>query len=46
MAIGTFYIKSISDYQAAIGPNRDTIRTDFANYTNVTPIILVSEVVK
>lgn len=46
MAIGTFYIKSLSDYQAAIAPNRDAIRTDFANYTNVAPIILVSEVVK
>lgn len=46
MAIGTFYIKSLSDYQAAIGPNRDAIRADFANYTNVTPVILVSEVVR
>jgi uncharacterized protein (TIGR02118 family) len=46
MAIGTFYIKNISDYQAAIGPHRDAIRADFANYTNVAPVILVSEVVK
>lgn len=46
IAIGTFYIKSITEYQAAIGPNRDSIRKDFANYTNVTPVILVSEVVR
>ena len=46
MAIGTFYVKSLSDYQAAIGPNRDAIRADFANYTNTVPIILVSEVVR
>jgi uncharacterized protein (TIGR02118 family) len=46
MAIGTFYVKSLSDYQAAIGPNRDAIRADFINYTNITPVILVSEVVK
>ncbi|QEM12998.1 EthD family reductase [Mucilaginibacter rubeus] len=46
MAIGTFYVKSLSKYQAAIAPNIGTIRSDFANYTNVTPIILVSEVVK
>lgn len=46
MAIGTFYVKSLSDYQAAIGPNRDAIRADFPNYTNVSPVILVSEVVK
>jgi len=32
MWIGTFYVKSLSDYQAAIAPNRDAIRADFANY--------------
>jgi uncharacterized protein (TIGR02118 family) len=46
MAIGTFYVKSLSDYQAAIAPNRDAIRADFVNYTNAAPVILVSEVVK
>lgn len=46
LAIGTFYVKSLSEYQAAIAPNRDAIRADFANYTNATPVILVSEVVK
>jgi uncharacterized protein (TIGR02118 family) len=46
MAVGTFYVKSLADYQAAIGPNRDAIRADFANYTNAVPIILVSEVVR
>ncbi|SHG44298.1 conserved hypothetical protein [Chryseolinea serpens] len=46
MAIGTFYVKSLSDYQAAIAPNRDAIRADFVNYTNAAPLILVSEVVK
>ena len=46
MAIGTFYVKSLEEYQAAIGPNRDAIRADFANYTNAAPIILVSEVVR
>ena len=46
MAIGIFYVKSLADYQAAIAPNRDAIRADFKNYTDVAPIILVSEVVK
>lgn len=46
MAIGTFYVKSLSDYQAAIAPHRDAIRADFANYTNAAPVILVSEVVR
>ncbi|MET7255017.1 EthD family reductase [Dyadobacter fermentans] len=46
MAIGTFYVKSLTDYQAAIAPNREAIRADFSNYTNISPVILVSEVVK
>jgi len=46
MAIGTFYVKSLSEYQAAIGPNRQMIRDDFKNYTDVVPVILVSEVVR
>ncbi len=45
-AIGTFYVKSLSEYQAAIGPKRDAIRADFPNYTDVAPVILVSEVVR
>ncbi|ACU62571.1 EthD family reductase [Chitinophaga pinensis] len=46
MAVGAFYVKSLSEYQAAIKPNLDAIRADFANYTNVLPVVLVSEVVK
>ena len=46
MAVGTFYVKSLSEYQAAIAPNIDAIRADFANYTNAIPVILVSEVVR
>lgn len=46
MAIGVFYVKSLSEYQAAIAPNRDAIRADFPNYTNISPVILVSEVVR
>ena len=46
IAIGTFYVKNLSDYQAAIGPNRDSIRSDIPNYTNISPIILVSEIVR
>lgn len=44
-AIGIFYVKSLDDYQAAIAPNRDAIRADIANYTNIAPVILVSELV-
>ena len=46
MAIGTFYVKDLGDYQAAIRPNRDAIRSDFSNYTNIIPVILVSEIIR
>lgn len=46
MAIGIFYVKSLSEYRAAVIPNTDAIRADIVKYTNATPIILVSEVVK
>jgi uncharacterized protein (TIGR02118 family) len=46
LAIGTFYIKSLSEYQQAIAPNRDAIRADFVTYTNANPIILISEVIR
>ena len=45
MAIGTFYVKDLAEYQAATAPNRDAIRADFVNYTTVAPVISVSEVV-
>ncbi len=46
MAIGTFYVRNLAEYEAATAPNRDAIRADFANYTNVAPVIFVSEVVR
>ncbi|MBO9728631.1 MAG: EthD family reductase [Chitinophaga sp.] len=46
MAVGTFYVKNLSEYQAAIAPNIGAIRADFANYTNAVPTIFVSEVIK
>jgi len=46
VAIGAFYVKSLEDYQAAIAPKREAIRADFANYTDILPVILVSEVVR
>lgn len=45
-AIGVFYVKSLSEYQAAIDPNIDAIRADFPNYTNIIPVIFISEVVR
>ena len=46
IAIGSFYVKDLNAYKTAIEPNRDAIRSDFPNYTNITPVILISEVVR
>ncbi len=45
-AIGTFYVKSLKDYQAAIAPNMTALRADISNYTDIAPVILVSEIVR
>jgi len=46
LAIGYFYIKNISEYNKAIGQNINTITSDLKNYTNIQPIIQISEVKK
>ena len=46
MAIGIFYVKSLSEYQAALAPHLDSILADIAKYTNTSPVIFVSEVVR
>ena len=46
IAIGSFYVKNLKEYQASIGPNIETIRSDFSNYTDIRPVILVSEILK
>lgn len=46
MAVGTFYVKSLSEYQTAIAPHLGAIREDFPKYTNVLPTVLISEVVR
>jgi len=43
LAIGYFYVSNIDEYNAAIGKNRDAIVSDFKNYTNVQPVIQISE---
>ncbi len=44
LAVGYFYIKDTAEYNKAIGKNRDAIISDFKNYTNIQPIIQISEV--
>lgn len=44
LAIGYFYVKDIAEYNKAIGQNRDAVINDFKNYTNIQPVIQISEV--
>ncbi len=44
LAVGYFYVSDIAEYNKAIAQNRDAIIGDFKNYTNVRPILLISEI--
>ena len=45
LAIGTFYFNSLEDYGNAFGPNAEKILSDIPNYTDITPIVQMSEVI-
>ena len=44
MVIGYFYISDVAEYNKAIAQNRDAIVGDFKNYTNIQPIVHISEI--
>lgn len=46
LAIGYFYVKDVAEYNKAIGQNRDAVVSDFKNYTNIQPVVQISEVKK
>ncbi|MEM9077156.1 MAG: EthD family reductase [Bacteroidota bacterium] len=46
IAVGGFYFEKLSDYREAFGPNAEKIRGDIPNYTNIQPIIQISQVIK
>ena len=43
-AMGNLYFESVEMFQNSFGPNVDEIMADAPNYTNIEPIIQVSEV--
>jgi uncharacterized protein (TIGR02118 family) len=43
-AMGHLYFDSVADFQAAFAPHAAAIMADIPNYTNVQPVIQVSEV--
>lgn len=46
MAIGYLYFDKLSDYQDAFGPVAQKIIGDIPNYTNVQPVLQISEVIE
>lgn len=45
LAIGYLYFDKLSAYQNSFRPHAEKIRGDVANYTNIQPVIQVSEVI-
>ncbi len=46
LAIGYFYFEKLSYYGEAFGPNAEKILEDIPNYTNIQPVVQISQVVK
>ena len=44
LAVGYFYVKDVAEYNKAITQNREAVINDIKNYTNIQPIIQISEV--
>lgn len=45
VAMCAFICPSFEAYEAAIGPHRPEVAADIANYTDIAPIVQVSEIV-
>ena len=44
VAIGHLWFDSVASFEGAFGPNADKILSDIPNYTNIEPIVQISEV--
>lgn len=44
VAIGYFYVTNVAEYNKIIAQNIDAISSDFKNYTNIQPVIQISEI--
>jgi uncharacterized protein (TIGR02118 family) len=44
VAIGYFYIADVAEYNKAIAQHRDAVISDFKNYTNIQPVVQISEI--
>jgi len=46
LAIGYLYFDDLSAYENSFGPNAEKILGDIPNYTNIQPIVQISEVLQ
>ena len=46
LAIGYLYFDNLSAYQNSFRPNAEKIRNDIPNYTNIQPVVQISEVLR
>ncbi len=46
LAIGYLYFDQLSAYQNSFGPNAEKIVGDIPNYTNIQPVVQISQVVE
>lgn len=46
LAIGYLFFDKLSAYQNSFGPNAEEIINDIPNYTNIQPVVLISEVIQ
>ena len=46
LAIGYLYFDKLEDYEKSFGPNAEQILADIPNYTNIQPLVQISEVIK
>jgi uncharacterized protein (TIGR02118 family) len=44
VAVGHLLFDSVTDFQAAFGSNADTILSDIPKYTDIEPVLQISEV--
>lgn len=44
VAVGYFYISDVAEYNKAIAQNRETVISDIKKYTNIQPVIQISEI--
>jgi uncharacterized protein (TIGR02118 family) len=46
LAIGYLYFDKLSAYENSFGPNAEKIISDIPNYTNIQPVVQISEVLQ